>query len=96
MARFGEPVSDEAASEVGARPFGLRFAVRPAGKAEALPPWRYCPEQQIAVTDDGQPWHQQLVDMTMKTTGPSPEGIGNTGNEEWAPDFMSDEPGDPA
>lgn len=30
--------------------------------------------------------------LTMKTTGPSPDGTGNTGNEEWTPDFMSDEP----
>jgi putative ATP-grasp target RiPP len=94
--RSGQPTSGEIASPKGVRPFGLRFAVRPSGAAVQLPPWRYCPDRQIAVTADGQPWRRTLVDMTMNTTGPSPDGTGNTGNEEWSPDFMSDEPGEPA
>ncbi|MGH3625382.1 MAG: putative ATP-grasp-modified RiPP [Sciscionella sp.] len=90
--RFGQPVSLEPASPAGVRPFVLRFAVEPASPAAPLPPWRYDSDRQIAVGSDGRPWHQQLVDMSMKTTGPSPDGSGNTGNEEWSPDFMSDDP----
>jgi putative ATP-grasp target RiPP len=90
--RFGQP--DSAAGEVspvGVRPFGLRFAVEPGASEVSLPPWRYDVDRQIAVDTDGQPWYRQLVDMTMATTGPSPDGKGSTGNEEWRPDYMSDE-----
>jgi putative ATP-grasp target RiPP len=90
--RFGQPESAaEAASPTGVRPFGLRFTVEPSASAVSLPPWRYDFDRQIAVDTDGQPWHRQLVDMTMATTGPSPDGTGSTGNEEWTPDYLSDE-----
>lgn len=90
--RFGQPESAaEAASQVGVRPFGLRFTVEPSASAVSLPPWRYDVERQIAVDTDGQPWHRQLVDMTMETTGPHPDGTGSTGNEEWTPDDLPDE-----
>jgi len=94
--RFGEANYCEPASTEGLRPFGLRFAVPPTGRVEGLPPWRYCPERQIALTPDGQQWHRSLADMTMRTTGPSPDGGGSTGNEEWTPDFAPDEPTVPA
>jgi putative ATP-grasp target RiPP len=91
--RFGQPESvDEAASPTEVHPFGLRFAVEPSAAAASLPPWRYDFDRQIAVDTGGQPWHRQLIDMTMGTTGPSPDGTGSTGNEEWRPDYMSDEP----
>ncbi len=93
--RSGLPARAAAASPTGVRPFGLRLAVEPSGQTVPLPRWRYCPESQIALGVDGKPWHRQLVDMTMKTTGPSPDGGGSTGGEEWSPDFMSDEPADP-
>lgn len=90
--RFGQLESAaEAASSAGVRPFGLRFAVEPSAPAALLPPWRYDVDRQIAVDTDGQPWYRQLVDMTMGSTGPSPDGTGNTGGEEWTPDYMSDE-----
>jgi len=69
----------------------LRFAVESSAAAASLPPWRYDFGRQIAVDTDGQPWYRQLVDMTMGTTGPSPDGTGSTGNEEWTPDYMPDE-----
>jgi len=95
--RSGRPTASESApSPAGVRPFGLRFAVEVPAKTVSvpgsMPAWRYCPDRQIAVGDNGQPW-RSLVDMTMSSTGPSPDGSGNTGNEEWTPDFMSDETG---
>lgn len=89
--RCGQPGRVEAASPVGVRPFGLRFAVEPSGPVAVLPPWKYDVNRQIAVDRDGRPWYRQLVDMTMGSTGPSPDGTGNTGGEEWTPDYMSDE-----
>jgi putative ATP-grasp target RiPP len=90
--RFGQPESAaEAASPAGVRPFGLRFTVEPSAPAASLPQWRYDVDRQIAVDTDGQPWHRQLVDMTMQTTGPHPDGTGSTGNEEWTPDDVPDE-----
>jgi putative ATP-grasp target RiPP len=89
--RTGDPVGPEHSSEP-VRPFGLRFAVGvPAG--EPLPPWRYCPDRQIALSADGEPWYRTLADGTMKSTGPSTDGGPSTGGEEWTPDFMSDETG---
>lgn len=79
-------------SESGVRPFGLRFAIAvPVG--DPLPPWRYCPDRQITIGADGQPWHRTLAGGTMKSTGPSTDGGPSTGGEEWTPDFLSDETG---
>lgn len=90
--RCGQPPSAaEAASPVGVRPFGLRFAVEPSAPVVSVPPWRYDVDRQIAVDTLGQPWYRQLVDMTMATNCPSPDGTGSTGNEEWTPDYTSDE-----
>jgi putative ATP-grasp target RiPP len=90
--RCGQPAGVEATgSPVGIRPFGLRFAVKPGGQVAVLPLWRYDVDRQIAVDWDGQPWYRHLVDMMIRTTGPSPDGTGNTGGEEWTPDYMSDE-----
>lgn len=84
------PGAQSCPSSVDIRPFGLRFVVAIPQRTVPLPQWHYCPERQIAVGVDGRPW-RELVDMTMDTTGPSPDGGGSTGNEEWKPDFMSDE-----
>lgn len=90
--RTGRPVDSRQSAASGARPFGLRFAVGvPVGAP--LPPWRYCPDRQIAVGADGEPWYRTLADGTMKSTGPSTDGGPSTGGEEWTPDFMSDETG---
>jgi putative ATP-grasp target RiPP len=94
--RFDQPISTETPSQLGVRPFGLRYAVdTPAGGAP-LPPWTYCPDRQIAVGQDGKPWLRSADEdegPSMKTTGPSPDGGPSTGGEEWTPDFMSDEVG---
>lgn len=89
--RFSPPEPDphDRPSAPGVRPFGLRFAVRMPGKALPVPPWRYCPDRQIAVTEDGRPW-RELVDMTMDTTGYSTDGTGSTGGEEYTPDYTAD------
>jgi putative ATP-grasp target RiPP len=91
--RFGQEVCMRAPSAVGVRPLGLRFAVEVPRGSVSLPPWRYCPDRQMAVGADGEPWFRSLVDATKGTTGPSPDGGPSTGNEEWTPDFMSDETG---
>jgi putative ATP-grasp target RiPP len=81
--------STEAASTHGARPFALRFGQPrlPAAGVAEFPAWRYCDERQIAVGADGQPY---MAKGEMTTTGPSPDGQGSTGNEEWTPDFAGD------
>ncbi len=91
-ARFDVPVSIEAPSELGVRPYGLRFAVDVARSRVALGPWRFCHERQIAVTDDDHavPWYRTLVDVTMPTTGESTDGGPSTGGEEWSPDKSMD------
>lgn len=89
--RFDPVASNEPASPVDVRPFGLRFAAVPQPSAGPMPPWRYCPERQLAVTPEGAPWYRDIVDMTMKTSGASPDGGGSTGGEEFTPDFLSDE-----
>lgn len=93
---FGAPISEQGPSPVGVRPFGLRFATTVSDRS--LPttlPWRLCPERQIAVVDDGssEPWYRRLQAKgtgSMKSTGPSPDGGGSTGGEEWTPDYMGD------
>ena len=48
------PFSDVPPSGAETRPFVLRVAGRPAARETSrLPRVRYCPERQIAVTDDG-------------------------------------------
>lgn len=89
--RFAQAANDGPASPAGTRPFGLRFAVEPGNPPAPVPEWRYCPEQQIALTPGGEPWHRTLTDMTMNTSGPSKDGTGNTGGEEWTPDYLSED-----
>lgn len=69
------------------RPFGLRFARVLPAPAEPVPPSRFCPDRQIAVTIDGtdSPWYK-VVGTSMSTTGQSTDGTGSTGGEEWTPD----------
>jgi putative ATP-grasp target RiPP len=87
-----EPVvSDELPSPVGVRPFGLLFAAPAQQAGTPVPPWRFCPRRQVALTPDGAPWYRDIVDMTMRTTGASPDGGGSTGGEEYTPDFLADE-----
>ncbi|MQA24742.1 MAG: putative ATP-grasp-modified RiPP [Micromonosporaceae bacterium] len=84
--------SDEEPSPPGVRPFGLRFAADPLTGDAPLPSWRYDPERQLAVDPgNGAPWYRSLVDMTMKTTGYSTDGGSSTGNEEYRPDYLSEE-----
>jgi len=95
LGTYACPASAEAPSDTGVRPFGLRFAVAADRRAaETLPPWRYCPQRQIAVVDDGtgEAWFRRMEAGTgsKSTTGASPDGGPSTGNEEWTPDFMGD------
>lgn len=89
--RFGKQTITEGPSPVSVRPLGLRFAVAPAGATADLPPWHYCPDRQIALGEDGEPWYRSLTDGTMGTTGQSSDGGPSTGGEEWTPDYLSDE-----
>ncbi|MGH3737987.1 MAG: putative ATP-grasp-modified RiPP [Micromonosporaceae bacterium] len=76
-----------------ARPFGLRFAADPVSTEVALPAYEFDPVQQLLVDPaTAEPWYRGLVDMTMNTTGISPDGGGSTGNEEYRPDYTGDEP----
>lgn len=95
LGTFAAPASDEPVSSVGVRPFGLRFVTMAGRTMPSMPPWRLCPERQIAVVDDltAEPYYRCLNaggKGTMPTTGPSPDGGGSTGNEEWRPDYMGD------
>lgn len=81
--------SPEASTPGGARPFGLRFAL-PAPADDRLPEWWLCPRTQIALTPDGVPWYRTVKNMEMSTSGPSGDGTGSTGGEEWRPDYQVD------
>jgi putative ATP-grasp target RiPP len=89
-------ISEQGPSQPGVRPFGLRFARPVDGPSPGTAlPWRFCPARQVAVVDDGsgRAWYRQLGPLrktTMATTGPSPDGGGSTGNEEWTPDYVGD------
>lgn len=92
------PASAEPPSATGARPLSLRFVqsrVATAAPGAGLPPWRFCPDLQIALVDDdsGEAWFHRLEAAgtgSKATTGPSPDGGAGTGNEEWTPDYMGD------
>lgn len=81
----GLPASDEPAS--GRRPFGLRFA-RGLERSD-VPPWpphRYCPDQQVLVTDEPSPVPLvdelravQMTTLVYKDGKDSPQ-------EDWKPD----------
>lgn len=96
LATFTAPASPQVPSRPGVRPFGLRFATTATDRSEPkVLSWRFCPERQIAVVDDGtaEPWYRRLKAAgtgSMDTTGPTPDGQGSTGNEEWTPDYMGD------
>lgn len=89
------PVSPEPPSRSSVRPFGMRFTTTVDRTPRAVPPWYFCPDRQIAVVDDGSgdAWYRRLEAAgtgSKDTTGPSPDGQGSTGNEEWTPDFLGD------
>lgn len=90
--RFESTVNGDSRSAPGVRPFGLRFATVSRETGNPLPAWRFDEQRQIGLDPNGDPWYRGIVDMTMKTTGPSPDGGGNTGGEEWGPDYLTDEP----
>ena len=89
--RFEVAVNGDSRSALGMRPFGLRFATVSQQAGTPLPVWRFDEQRQIGLDPNGDPWYRGIVDMTMKTTGPSPDGGGNTGGEEWGPDYLTDE-----
>lgn len=80
LATFTAPASPQVPSRPGVRPFGLRFATTATDRsAPEVLPWRFCPERQIAVVDDGtaEPWYRRLTAAgtgSMDTTGPTPDG----------------------
>jgi putative ATP-grasp target RiPP len=90
--RFDPNVNHDTRSSAGMRPFGLRFAITSRSTDNPLPAWRFDEQRQIGVDQNGEPWYRGIVDMTMKTSGPSPDGGGSTGGEEWGPDYLTDEP----
>ncbi len=80
------PFSEEAPSGPGTRPFVLRIAGMPAPRRRSvLPKSRYCPERQLAVTDDE--WARPIYPMGFeRTTVGSKDGQGNP-MEDWKPDL---------
>lgn len=79
------PFSDAPPSGIATRPFTLRVAGGPAQRrARRLPAARYCPQRQIAVSDDlhAEPIHPMGFE---KTTLGSKDGEGNP-MEDWTPD----------
>jgi putative ATP-grasp target RiPP len=86
-ARAGHPPEEPAGSPV--RPFGLRL-FKPAGhlREVTLPPYRYCPVRQVAVTTDepAEPLIHRLVDWDRTTTGQT-DGKDRP-QEEWTMDYL--------
>jgi hypothetical protein len=95
LGSFAAPRSDQLPSERGVQPFGLRFAQVAARSDEGLPAWWYCHHRQVAMAGDGsaEPFYRRFAvgKGSMDTTGPSPDGQGSTGNEEWTPDYQGDD-----
>jgi putative ATP-grasp target RiPP len=86
-ARAGNPPRQPAGGPV--RPFGLRLFT-PAGNLRevTLPPYRYCPVRQIAVTTDdpAEPLIHRLTDWDRTTTGQT-DGKDRP-QEEWTMDYL--------
>jgi putative ATP-grasp target RiPP len=70
-----------------AQVFGQRFFAT-AGELSQLvfPAYRYCPERQLAVTEDGEPLIRRLVGWDKTTTGSSDSK--DKLQEEWTMDFL--------
>jgi putative ATP-grasp target RiPP len=85
--RAGDPPEEPAESP--ARPFGLRL-FKPAGNLRevTLPPYRYCPVRQMAVTTDdpSEPLIRRLADWDRTTTGQT-DGKDRP-QEEWTMDYL--------
>lgn len=80
------PFSDEPPSAPSTRPFVLRVAAAPAPRrANPLPPSRYCPTRQIAVTADARevPLYRLGYEVT---TIASKDGSSDP-MEDWKPDL---------
>lgn len=78
---------DASSSASSVRPFGLRFVTTPQPMADPVTAdWWLCPDRQILVGHDG----ADILDMTMKSTGPSGDGSSGGGAEEWGPDHHDD------
>lgn len=77
--------SEETPSGPATRPFVLRIASAPAPRRRSvLPKSRYCPERQLAVTDDERALPIYLMGFDRTTIG-SKDGDGNP-MEDWKPD----------
>lgn len=80
------PFSDEPPSDPSTRPFVLRVAAAPAPRRpNPLPPSRYCPDRQIAVTADAPavPLYRLGYEVT---TIASKDGSSDP-MEDWKPDL---------
>lgn len=67
----------------GRRPYGMRFFEAVDDSGTVLPRYRYCPDQQVAVSDDGadEPLVTRIVGWDRTTSG---QHDGNKGpQEEW-------------
>ncbi len=83
--------SDEAASPLGTRPWGLRGMIAGAVEARALPPFAYCHIQQVAVDAWGRPL--VLTGAADPTADSVTDGDGDEGrSEDWIYDFVPDNP----
>jgi len=67
--------------------FGQRFFATVGELSQLVfPAYRYCPERQLAVTEDGEPLIRRLVGWDKTTTGSS-DSKGKP-QEEWTMDFL--------
>lgn len=79
------PFSQAPPSDAGSRPFVLRVAGMPAPhRAATLPPARYCPQRQLAVSDDDLAEPVYLLGRDRTTVG-SKDGNPNP-MEDWTYD----------
>lgn len=84
LSRAELPVSDEPPSGPTTRPFALRFVREPGSVVSPpLPPYRYCPQRQILITDDSDA--RPIYGVTMTTIG-TKDGKGSP-QEDWKPDL---------
>lgn len=76
------PMRDDAPSEVGLRPWGLRRA-RPAGPGLPVPPWSYDEQRQLAVDPSSTPLIELPVCQPTAKTTQTTDGEDPPSSEDW-------------
>lgn len=89
------PMSQDTPSPVGVRPWGLRNLTEAIGSGATRPAYRYCHEQQVAVTPSGRPAMEIEMGKPTANTTSSVDGEDPPSSEDWNNDFAPEHPYQP-